>query len=365
LRQLHLKERAKRRGEVDGVPVEKSRAAQRPDRQIYTVGAKRKLLSTRGGARNGLDRDKDSDRKRRRSRSREGKEDGRTKGHRSRSMDRRSRSPSLEKEKGRRRKESRSRERRRSGERRRDRSREHRSDSRRESHRHHSSRHYDSKGKESSRHSHRSRSRSPSRSRERDGDKSKSTLSSHRSDKKDRSSETTSKSYSSRPRSPRRRPEESDADHERRRKRRKEMELAEEPGRSSRASTDPLDDIIGPGPAPATRIRGRGTLSGASAMDARFSESYDPSLDVQPDVADGDDWDDALEAYRDRQKWKALGAERLRTEGFGEDFIKAWENNDTKNTANIKWSKEGVREWDRGKVIEEGEVKVKAIWSKD
>ncbi|KAI5846325.1 hypothetical protein DFP73DRAFT_385977 [Morchella snyderi] len=363
LRQLHLKERAKRRGEVDGVPVEKSRAAQRPDRQIYTVGAKRKLLSTRGGARNGLDRDKDSDRKRRRSRSKEGKEDGRTKRHRSRSMDRRSRSPSLEKEKGRRRHGSRSRERRRSGERRRDRSREHRSDGRRESHKHHSSRHYDSKDKGNSRHSH--RSRSPSRSRERDGAKSKSALSSHRSDKNGLSSETTSKPYSSRPRSPRRRPEESDADHERRRKRRKEMELVEEPSRSSRASTDPLNDIIGPEPAHVTRIRGRGTLSGASAMDARFSENYDPSLDVQPDVADGEDWDDALEAYRDRQKWKALGAERLRTEGFGEDFIKAWENNDTKNTANIKWLKEGVREWDRGKVIEAGEVKVKAIWAKD
>lgn len=107
-------------------------------------------------------------------------------------------------------------------------------------------------------------------------------------------------------------------------------------------------------------------MSGSSAMDARFSEQYNPAMDVKPNAGDeGDDWDNAIEAYRDRQKWKALGAERLRSAGFDEDFITAWENNDTKNTANIKWAKEGVREWDRGKVMVEGEVKVKASWSKD
>ncbi|KAH0607476.1 uncharacterized protein H6S33_002510 [Morchella sextelata] len=325
LRQLHLKERAKRRGEVDGVPVEKSRAAQRPDRQIYTVGAKRrgdvlgvgkvKRMDAPKGIGAGPWTEEVAVRVWRR--KRDGAE--RRADHEIVGDQENADGTDLE------------------------------------------NIDLTAEGKVTG--------IIPLAITTRRARKAPviptSTLSSHRSDKKDRSSETTSKSYSSRPRSPRRRPEESDADHERRRKRRKEMELAEEPGRSSRASTDPLDDIIGPGPAPATRIRGRGTLSGASAMDARFSESYDPSLDVQPDVADGDDWDDALEAYRDRQKWKALGAERLRTEGFGEDFIKAWENNDTKNTANIKWSKEGVREWDRGKVIEEGEVKVKAIWSKD
>lgn len=99
-------------------------------------------------------------------------------------------------------------------------------------------------------------------------------------------------------------------------------------------------------------------------MDARFSADYDPSLDVRPDSdMEGDDWDNALEAFRDRQKWKALGAERLRSAGFAEDFITAWESGDVKNSANIKWAKEGVREWDRGKVVEDGEVKVRAPWA--
>ncbi|EPS41523.1 hypothetical protein H072_4584 [Dactylellina haptotyla CBS 200.50] len=112
--------------------------------------------------------------------------------------------------------------------------------------------------------------------------------------------------------------------------------------------------------------RGRG-LPGASAMDARFEPSYDPTLDVTPtNPEDEDDWEAALEAIRDRQKWKQQGKERLKAAGFDDEFIEAWETNTIKNESRIKWSKEkGGRDWDRGKVVDEetGEVKLKASWA--
>ncbi|KAF3936696.1 hypothetical protein ABW19_dt0200569 [Dactylella cylindrospora] len=119
-------------------------------------------------------------------------------------------------------------------------------------------------------------------------------------------------------------------------------------------------------PSNGARPRGRG-VHGSSAMDARFDPSYDPTLDVTPDnPGDGDDWDAALEALRDRQRWKQQGAERLRSAGFGDDFIEAWETNTTKDERRIKWNKEkSGREWDRGKVVDEetGEVQQKATWA--
>ena len=99
--------------------------------------------------------------------------------------------------------------------------------------------------------------------------------------------------------------------------------------------SDPLEEFIGPSPPRNPPTRGRGAI-GQAAMDSRFSSSYDPTMDAQPDtdqrIGVGEDFDDALEAYRDRQKWKQQGAERLRSAGLGEDFIKAWENNDTFNS---------------------------------
>lgn len=171
----------------------------------------------------------------------------------------------------------------------------------------------------------------------------------------------------SRHRSPTRSKRHNDSDTDQDRNSRRKKKTEDSSHISPCASPDPLDAIIGPAPPPPLpRARGRGTTSGASAMDARFSEKYDPSMDVRPDLENSDDWDNAIEAYRDRQKWKTLGAERLRSAGFDENFITAWENNDTKNTANIKWAKDGVREWDRGKVVEEetGEVSVRASWAK-
>lgn len=101
-------------------------------------------------------------------------------------------------------------------------------------------------------------------------------------------------------------------------------------------------------------------------MDARFDPSYDPTMDVTPtNPEDEDDWEAALEALRDRQKWKQQGKERLKAAGFDTDFIEAWETNTTKDESKIKWSKEkGGRDWDRGKFIDDetGEVKLKASW---
>ncbi|EWC46843.1 hypothetical protein DRE_03855 [Drechslerella stenobrocha 248] len=139
---------------------------------------------------------------------------------------------------------------------------------------------------------------------------------------------------------------------------------------------DPLAEYLGisaspeigpsfPQPSNGVRSRGRG-LPGSSAMDARFDPAYDPTLDVTPsNPADEDDWDAALEALRDRQRWKQQGRERLQAAGFDADFIEAWETNTTKDEARIKWSKDkGGRDWDRGKVVNEdtGEVQLKPSW---
>ena len=119
--------------------------------------------------------------------------------------------------------------------------------------------------------------------------------------------------------------------------------------------SDPLDDIIGPCP-PLSQIRskGRGTMSHTSGIDSRFSANYDPTTDVQLDLDEENDWDQALEALRDRQKWKQQGADRLRAAGFTDEEIKKWEKGGEKREEDVRWAKRGEgREWDRGKVIGE------------
>ncbi|KAI9841652.1 MAG: hypothetical protein M1838_003488, partial [Thelocarpon superellum] len=96
------------------------------------------------------------------------------------------------------------------------------------------------------------------------------------------------------------------------------------------SDSDPLDDLIGPAPPPPpppskVRSRGRGTFASASAMDSHFSSTYDPTADVRPNSESEDDWDQALEALRDRQRWKEQGAERLRSAGFTEEDVQKWE----------------------------------------
>ena len=153
------------------------------------------------------------------------------------------------------------------------------------------------------------------------------------------------------------------------------------------SDSDPLDDIIGPAPPsatePAVRRRGRGATSGASGIDSRFAADYDPKLDVTPepdDRADGHgvnggsnangggeaDWDSAVEAFRDRAKWRQQGAERLRSAGFSEEEIRRWEKGGQKDESDVRWTgKGGLREWDRGKVLDDdGQVTVEAEWGR-
>ncbi|KAH6716109.1 hypothetical protein BKA61DRAFT_337999 [Leptodontidium sp. MPI-SDFR-AT-0119] len=119
--------------------------------------------------------------------------------------------------------------------------------------------------------------------------------------------------------------------------------------------SDPLDDIIGPRPPsiPEVKRKGRGTISHASGIDSRFSANYDPTADVQLDFDEENDWDQALEALKDRQKWKQQGADRLRAAGFTEEEVSKWEKGGEKREEDVRWSKKGEgREWDRGKVVD-------------
>jgi hypothetical protein len=101
------------------------------------------------------------------------------------------------------------------------------------------------------------------------------------------------------------------------------------------------------------------------AMDARFSSTYNPSADVRLQSDNEDEWGDALEALKDRQRWKQQGADRLKAAGFTEDQIQKWEKGDEKTEEDVTWATKGQREWDRGKVLDqEGEVDLKADWGR-
>lgn len=113
-----------------------------------------------------------------------------------------------------------------------------------------------------------------------------------------------------------------------------------------------LDDLIGPAPPP--RYRGRGAVGGSSGIDRRFSETYDPRTDIQMDDDDqGGNWDDAAEAFRDRQKLKQNQVYRMKAAGFADDQIAQATSTDAKRLADsMQWTKAGEkREWDRGKAV--------------
>ncbi|KAB8290407.1 hypothetical protein EYC80_010840 [Monilinia laxa] len=138
------------------------------------------------------------------------------------------------------------------------------------------------------------------------------------------------------------------------------------------SDSDPLDSIIGPRPAnqkQPLRIRGRGaaSLGSNSVMDSRFHADYDPKTDVQLEDAPEDDWDQALEALHDRQKWQTQGANRLRDAGFSEEEVKKWERGGLgeKREEDVKWKGKGEsREWDRGKVVRvDGTVGFETGWN--
>ncbi|KAL7812855.1 hypothetical protein V8C44DRAFT_328188 [Trichoderma aethiopicum] len=131
--------------------------------------------------------------------------------------------------------------------------------------------------------------------------------------------------------------------------------------------SDPLEDIIGPAPPP--KYRGRGTVTGAASLDRRFSESYDPSTEVLPDD-EGGDWDDAVEAYRDRQKLRRMQEERMKAAGFADHQIQKVNHSQREKTEeDVVWSKAGEeRAWDRGKSHDEdgdGDIILRGILSED
>ncbi|KKK24192.1 hypothetical protein P175DRAFT_0556815 [Aspergillus ochraceoroseus IBT 24754] len=248
------------------------------------------------------------------------------------------------------------------------------------SRRRHDSRDRDDDQHRRSRKSHRRRSYSRSRSRSPQNEKGKNSRR-HRQHRR----------RSSSPRSRSRSPE--------KRKSRDIRKLSPPPSTSafrneeSGDESDPLEDLVGPLPAKEApvRSRGRGAYKpNSSNIDAHFAADYDPTLDVQPeddDIQSGsrltrravaglmtgdDDWEVALEALRDRTRWKQKGEERLREAGFNNDIVERWKNSSSAAPAgdsegsleNVKWSKKGEgREWDRGKFIDDdGHIDVKASW---
>ncbi|KAG6157529.1 hypothetical protein E4U47_006731 [Claviceps purpurea] len=115
--------------------------------------------------------------------------------------------------------------------------------------------------------------------------------------------------------------------------------------------SDPLEDFIGPPPPP--NRRGRGTIGGAAELDRRFSDSYDPKLDVQMDVDnDEDPWDEAVESFRDRQKMRLNQDQRMRDAGFTDEQINRAKGIEAMAEPHVVWSKAGEkREWDKGKGV--------------
>ncbi|GJN81407.1 hypothetical protein PLIIFM63780_004941 [Purpureocillium lilacinum] len=132
----------------------------------------------------------------------------------------------------------------------------------------------------------------------------------------------------------------------------------ERTGRRSRrdsdrpASEESDHELIGPAPPP--KLRGRGTIGGAADLDRRFSASYDPKMDANPDSDVGGDWDDAVEAFRDRLKLKQNQEHRMRDAGFPEDQIRRAAHGGEKTEKDVVWSKAGEkRDWDRGKTVDD------------
>lgn len=74
----------------------------------------------------------------------------------------------------------------------------------------------------------------------------------------------------------------------------------------------------------------------------------------------------ALEALRDRAKWKAQGGDRLKAAGFTDEEVDRWKDGGReKDERDVQWRKSGEgREWDRGKTIEGEHVEVKASWAR-
>ncbi|QPC69741.1 hypothetical protein HYE68_000493 [Fusarium pseudograminearum] len=198
----------------------------------------------------------------------------------------------------------------------------------------------DSRRSDKSRREHKRRDRS--RSRDGESEEEGRRHHSHSHKRRDRSRTPTRRRRSRSPReSKSRHRHRSPLDTKEDRKRNKEQE----------EDSDVLEDLIGPAPPP--KYRGRGTIGGFSGIDRRFSETYDPKTDVQMDEDDGGgNWDDAVEAFRDRQKLRQNQEQRLKAAGFADEQIQRASGTDENLEENVQWSKAGEkRAWDVGKVI--------------
>ncbi|MCJ1437248.1 hypothetical protein MMC27_006634 [Xylographa pallens] len=221
--------------------------------------------------------------------------------------------------------------------------------------------------------SHRSRSRSRSSSADRSADRSGHHKDHDRDRRRRRSrSRQRDRAYGSR------------KPHRRKNTSRSTTPSAKMPAKTSKASSptpasnppsipndtdsDPLESLLGPAPPPPlpkVRPRGRGTFASSSAMDAHFSSTYDPTVDVLPNSDSENDWDQALEALRDRRRWQQQGADRLRAAGFTEEEVGKWEKGGEKTEEDVKWKGRGEgREWDRGKVVGEDGVETRPEWGR-
>ncbi|CEI60672.1 hypothetical protein FVEN_g2661 [Fusarium venenatum] len=197
----------------------------------------------------------------------------------------------------------------------------------------------DSRRSDRSRREHKRRDRS--RSRDRDSEEEGHRRHSHK--RRDRSRTPTRRRRS-------RSPRESKSRHRHRspletKEDRKRIEEQEE-------DSDILEDPIGPAPPP--KYRGRGTVGGSSGIDRRFSETYDPKTDIQMDENEdgGHTWDDAVEAFRDRQKLRQNQEERPKAAGFADEQMQRASGTEEKSVESVQWSKAGEkRAWDVDKVI--------------
>ncbi|UNI24155.1 hypothetical protein JDV02_009927 [Purpureocillium takamizusanense] len=164
----------------------------------------------------------------------------------------------------------------------------------------------------------------------------------------------------SRSRSPRRRRSRSPERSRRRRDRSSSPRSKRASRQPAAASSDSDHENFGPAPPPT--FKGRGTIGGAADLDRRFSSSYDPKMDVDPG-SDGGDWDDTVEAYRDRLKLKQNQERRMRDAGFPEDQIRKMTQGE-KTDKDVVWGKAGEkRDWDRGK--DEGDTQPPTLFSED
>lgn len=99
--------------------------------------------------------------------------------------------------------------------------------------------------------------------------------------------------------------------------------------------------------------------TGKSMLDLHFDPDYDPKLDIAISSDKNDDWNIIFEAIKDREQWKESRTQRQTQSKFPTQII-------SKITDEYfpVYSK-GLREWDRGKVVQEnGDIEIKALgWS--